>query len=220
MCHHNNTLITVYWALFSAGSKHKTLYRQESSPTWQMGGQGTEKCSHWPRSHSRTVIHARVSPPTPLVFPLGTISFLVSPAGLKCTTLASQAHTCDSLLLKHLCPKGQAETTRQCVLPYAQLFHQQTFAEHSLCTWLSGECSRHENSWFGVQGSGTHTGYQPHEVHANRAIWGPGIPESIRCHPPRSRAACLSLLGLYSEWEERGARGSHLCPPSPSSLPP
>lgn len=102
-------------------------------------------------------------------------------SSLLCRT-TSQAHTCDSLLLKHLCPKGQAEITRKCVLPRAQLFHQQTFAEHLLCAWLSSECSRHESSWFGVQGSGTHTGYEPHMVRGNRATWGPGMPGSIRCH--------------------------------------
>ena len=65
--------------------------------------------------------------PLPPVPPPGTISFLVSSKGLKCTRLASQAHTRDSLLLEDRLPEGQAEmfcahvlsaqlATRKCLL--------------------------------------------------------------------------------------------------------
>ena len=130
MSHPNNISITIYGALISAGSKHKTLYRGGTSPIWQMAGQGSERRSHWPRSHSRAVIHTGVSPAAPPILPPGMISFLVSPEGLKCTTLASQTHTRDFLLPKYCAPKDRQKFLGN-MLPRAQLLHQQTFNKRS-----------------------------------------------------------------------------------------
>lgn len=98
--------------------------------------------------------------------------------------LASQTYTHNSLLPKSKFPEGQAEMFWATCSLRAQLLHQQTFAEHSLCVTLGSE---------GRVG----TRYEPRVVCANGGVLRPGPPEPVVHWALAPHPVCLCLLGLY-----------------------
>lgn len=157
-----------------------------------------------------------LGPPSPVSRP-GTMSFLVSSKGLKCTTQGTQTHMIP--YFQRSSPrKGQAGMFNATCSPESSVTPStnKMFAEHLLGARLSGGCCRQESSWSPAKDQADPQ-YQVPMVCTNGRMPRPGTPGPVA---PWEPARCVSVSWACIRGGRREGPRVPSVHPSPPSPPP